>query len=70
MSNLLKASRKENNRKSGAAAAHKQTKRLEAEARQASYAALTFDEKLQRATPGSKVYNKLMLQASKKQTKK
>ena len=40
--------KKANNRKSGAAAAAKQLKRTEAEARQAKYAALTTLQKLER----------------------
>lgn len=48
MSLTLKKGKKENNLKSGAAAANKQRKRVEAEARQAKYTALNITQKLER----------------------
>lgn len=43
---LIKSGKKENNRKSGALAAHKQTLRADALGRQAAYDALTVDQKI------------------------
>ncbi len=57
---LLGKSKKQNNRKSGAAEAKRLRKRKEAEARQAKSDALTVEQKLAKAVVGSKEYNKLV----------
>jgi len=61
---LVKTGKKLNNRKSGAKAANQLRKRTEAEARQAAYAKLSFDHKMQRNS--SKVRTKLMIKQAGK----
>lgn len=62
---LVKTGKKLNNRKSGAAAAHKLQKRTEAEARQASYAKMTVEQKLAQPALGAKERKKLLARGSK-----
>ena len=58
---LIQKGKKLNNRKSGAGAANKLRKRTEAEARNASYAKLSVEEKFARA--GKKEKKKLLKRA-------
>jgi len=57
---LIKAGKKTNNRKSGAAAEAKKRRRTEAEARQAKYNLLTVAQKLAQPTLGAKERAKLL----------
>lgn len=61
---LIKAGKKQNNRKSGVQAANQLRKRTEAEARNAEYAKLPLDKKMERNS--SKVRTKLMRQQAGK----
>ncbi len=60
MNEMLKASKKQNNRKSGAAQANKERKRKEALARQEVYDKLSFEDKVKRAVPGSREHQRLL----------
>lgn len=62
---LRPTGKKQNNNKSGAAKANKLRKRTEAEARQASYAKLTVEQKLAQPHLGAKERKKLLARSQK-----
>ena len=65
METMLKRSKKENNRTSGKLRAKNLRKRQEAEERQTRYNALSLDQKLAKATPGSREHTKLLAKIQK-----
>lgn len=61
----LMKSKKQNHLTKGILRAKKALKRQEAEARQAKYDAMTLDQKIAKATPGSREYNRLIAKGAK-----
>jgi len=64
MENLFK-SKKQNNLTKGILKAKRERKRLEAAERQKKYDALSLDQKLAKARPGSKEHTKLLAKVQK-----
>jgi len=69
--NLVRAGKKENNKKSGAAAAHLKAKRDEAKLRQEAHAHLTLDERLvlAKSRPGESKKEIAKIEAAMKEPK-
>ena len=59
-------SKKQNHLTKGILRAKRELKRQEAEARQAKYDALTLDQKIAKAIPGSKEHTKLLAKITQK----
>jgi hypothetical protein len=64
MDNMFKT-KKQNNITKGVLREKRSRKRAEAEARQKKYDALTLEQKIARAVPGSKEHTRLLVKASR-----
>lgn len=65
MENMFKT-KKQNNITKGVLRAKRERKRAEAEARQKKYDALSLEQKIAKAVPGSKEHTKLLVKAAQK----